>query len=506
MACRNDSGQNGCVAFYWNIENFSYCWQMVGVNLYSPEFTVDSMEDSEWRLCLAPRGHLDSNCIGFFLERMPRRGPESIEVEFDLAFLARDGSVIELKQIEKSRFLSSGYDSYKGHYEFANREDVLKIRKEAFLPQDTLRALCKIWRQDKKVMESTQIFARTIINVERRSFAWNIEKFSTLKPDQKTTFVMRSISKEVLMTFGFSLNCEQCGEDKIIVSIASSFHNIKCFTFECFVLDTRGGQVNCGRFDFLPDDLTRGVSFPLLLTKRSLLNNKRLYLKNDVLSLNCECAFSTGKDYDRIERVNSGIMSSWQFQNVHGIDPEKPQSISVGLKESLKSLYDGGILCDTNLCTSTETFPAHIVVLSAASPVFRAMFTNDMKEKSKGYVEISDLDADTVRQMLQYMYTDTLEDLSWEKALKLYTAADKYEIEAIKKKCSIYLKENLCQTKACEFLVLADMHQDKYLKKVVQDFILEHDSEIFDLDVWKSFMDANPKLAAETLYRNWKKD
>ncbi|GFQ66651.1 TD and POZ domain-containing protein 3 [Trichonephila clavata] len=476
---------------------------MLGENLYSPEFAVDSMEDSDWRLCLAPRGHLGSNCISFFLERMPRRGPESIEVEFDLAFLARDGSVLELKQIERSRFLSSGYDSYKGHYEFANRDDVLKIRKEAFLPQDTLRTLCKIWRQDKKVMESTQIFARTIINVERRSFVWNIEKFSTLKPDQKTTSVMRSISKEVLMTFGFSLNCEQCGEDKIILSIESSFNNIKCLTFECFVLDARGGQINSGRFDFFPNDLTRAVSFPLLLTKRNLLNNKRLYLKNDVLLLNCECAFSTRKDYDRIERVNSGIMSSRQFQNVH---PEKTQSIGVGLKEYLRSLYVNGILCDTILCTSTETFPAHIVVLGAASPVFRAMFTNDMKEKSKGCVEISDLDADTVRQMLHYMYTDAVEDLSWENALKLYTAADKYEIKALKKKCSVYLKENLCQTKACEFLVLADMHQDKYLKRVVQNFILEHDNEIFDMDVWKNFMDANPKLAAETMYRNWKKE
>ncbi|GFS75541.1 TD and POZ domain-containing protein 3 [Nephila pilipes] len=479
---------------------------MLGENLYSPELTVDSMEDSEWRLCLAPRGPIDNNSIGFFLDRLPRKGPEYIEVEFVLAFLAKDDSVLEMKQIEKCRFTSSDYDTYKGHYEFVNRDDVLKIRKEAFLPHDTLRALCKIWRLDKKVAESTRIFARTIIVVERRYFVWNIKKFSTLKPNQKTTFVIRSISQEVLMTFNFALNCEQCGEDKIIVGIASSFKNVKFLTFECFVLDTAGGKADCVLYEFLPDDLTRGVSFPLLLTKRNLLNNKSLYLKNDILSLSCECAFSTGSDYQRIERINSGIEASHQFQNVHGMDSEKTPSSSVDLKKSLASLYKDGILCDTNLCTSTETFPAHIVVLSAVSPVFKAIFTNDMKEKSTGCVEISDLDADTVRLMLQYMYTDTMEDLRWENVLKLYRAADKYDITVLKNKCSSYLKENLCETKACEFLFLADMHQDKYLKRVAQDYILEHDNDIFNLDVWKKFLDVNPKLAAETMYRKWKKD
>ncbi|GIY79265.1 hypothetical protein CEXT_711741 [Caerostris extrusa] len=59
-------------------------------------------------------------------------------------------------------------------------------------------------------------------------------------------------------------------------------------------------------------------------------------------------------------------------------------------------------------------------------------------------VEIPDVDADTMRRMLQYVYTDTLEELKWESASMLYAAADKYELLALKDHCStIILKNNL---------------------------------------------------------------
>ncbi|GFR29112.1 TD and POZ domain-containing protein 3 [Trichonephila clavata] len=127
------------------------------------------------------------------------------------------------------------------------------------------------------------------------------------------------------------------------------------------------------------------------------------------------------------------------------------------LKEDFEKLYAEDILSDVQLSTATQTFHAHKNILSARSPVFRAMFSNDMKEKIEECVPVPDLEADTVHRMLLYMYTNALKGLHWESATKLYAAADKYQIVALKNKCSSFLICSLCPSNLCEILMLSDM-------------------------------------------------
>ncbi|GFY75413.1 TD and POZ domain-containing protein 4 [Trichonephila inaurata madagascariensis] len=173
------------------------------------------------------------------------------------------------------------------------------------------------------------------------------------------------------------------------------------------------------------------------------------------------------------------------------------------LKEDFETLYAEGILSDVQLRTATQTFNAHKNILSARSPVFRAMFSNDMMEKVQECVPVPDLEADTVRRMLLYMYTKALKDLHWESAMKLYAAADKYEIVALKTKCSSFLICNLCPSNLCEVLVLADMHADDNFKRVAQDYALLYEEEVFSSDEWNEFAKNNGPLAAETMLRKW---
>ncbi|GBO03825.1 hypothetical protein AVEN_254315-1 [Araneus ventricosus] len=84
---------------------------------------------------------------------------------------------------------------------------------------------------------------------------------------------------------------------------------------------------------------------------------------------------------------------------------------------------------------------------------------------------------------------------------KLYTAADKYNIPSLKRRCSSFLKDNLYPSTACDVLVLADMHQDHDLKSAVHDYIMNHDKEVFDTQEWKHFMATNLKLAADVMYQ-----
>ncbi|GFR30517.1 TD and POZ domain-containing protein 5 [Trichonephila clavata] len=155
------------------------------------------------------------------------------------------------------------------------------------------------------------------------------------------------------------------------------------------------------------------------------------------------------------------------------------------------------------LRTNTTTIPVHKPILGARSSVFRAMFSNDMKEKTQGCVDVTDLDDDTVLRMLLYIYTDKMEDLHWESVCQLHAAADKYDIASLRSKCTAILEAKLSPTNARQILSLADMHQYQELKKTIQKYILKQGGTIFSSEEWKSLMDTNPRLAAETMHINW---
>lgn len=60
-------------------------------------------------------------------------------------------------------------------------------------------------------------------------------------------------------------------------------------------------------------------------------------------------------------------------------------------KEALKMMYmmrSHGMLTDVVLEVKKELFPAHKVVLSAASPYFKAMFTGGLKESEMSRVQL----------------------------------------------------------------------------------------------------------------------
>ncbi|GBL92280.1 Protein roadkill [Araneus ventricosus] len=242
--------------------------------------------------------------------------------------------------------------------------------------------------------------------------------------------------------------------------------------------------------------------------KTGFQEKRSLYLPNDVLSLYCECILSTATasyECSSCGTPSSVIQEAVRNKNEINVGKEQLQ-LTPALVNDLKSMYNNSILCDMELRTSTQSFPAHKAILSARSTVFRKMFSGDMKEKKSGHVDITDLEEETVCRMLTYMYTDSLGDLQMESASKLYTAADKYDITYLKRRCSSFLKDNVCPDTVCGVLVLADKYQDDDLKSDVHDYIMNHAKEVFDAQEWKHLMTTNLQLAADVMYRKVSQD
>ncbi|GBN07327.1 TD and POZ domain-containing protein 1 [Araneus ventricosus] len=479
MATKTDGETNGCT-FQWKIENIShYWWLPVGDLMESPPFIADAVECTKWRLWLCPRGDEDENDVGVYLYRdKDCSGPDIVEVKFQLAIFGKCDSFLteisDLERFAKAKHLEITFDA---------RERIFLTDREAFLPEDTLTVECTLQKAEETLVKSKHVFARTVWNGNKRSFDWRIDEFSTAQPGIRKNY------KDDLIEFDLVLN--EDFEKRMDIEIISFDDNIRYISWNTSIIDSEGETENCGIKKCFLHDLMNGILPPTLYFPKMLLENKSRWLPNDVLSLNFKFAFLI------TEHFYCGKNSKLEDEMV---GKEKSQSTAV-LIEELKSLCIDGIFSDTELRTSTKTFPAHKAILSARSPVFRNMFSHDMKEKISGHVDITDFEDDTVHRMLLFIYTAVTDDLHLESASKLYAAADKYHILTLKSRCSSFLKENLCPANACGILVLADLHNDDDLKSVVEDYILEQRKQIFSSQEWKDFMSSHIKLAADVMYK-----
>ncbi|GBM21627.1 hypothetical protein AVEN_250730-1 [Araneus ventricosus] len=114
--------------------------------------------------------------------------------------------------------------------------------------------------------------------------------------------------------------------------------------------------------------------------------------------------------------------------------------------------------------------------------------------------------ADGLEQLLLFLYTDKLENLQWESAIKLYYAGDKYVIEKLKVICASFLVDKITPSSAIELLLLADAHNDSDFKMAVEDFILKHEEQVFGSEEWEKLIEVNSQLVSKTMLLKYKKN
>lgn len=66
------------------------------------------------------------------------------------------------------------------------------------------------------------------------------------------------------------------------------------------------------------------------------------------------------------------------------------------------------MLTDVVLEVGNELFHAHKVVLAAASPYFKAMFTGGLRESDMNRVKLQAVSATAMSRLIRFMYTGTI--------------------------------------------------------------------------------------------------
>lgn len=146
------------------------------------------------------------------------------------------------------------------------------------------------------------------------------------------------------------------------------------------------------------------------------------------------------------------------------------------LSQDFASMLTCGEYSDCKIVTEDgrKELSAHVVVLAARSPVFRAMFEAPMLEASQRIVRITDFDHKTITDLVHYMYTGKAPNIN-ETAEHLLVAAVKYNVVSLKTECEeVLCKKVYSVSDAVRMLIYSDLHNTQFLQYKILAFLKEN--------------------------------
>ncbi|XP_015915380.1 speckle-type POZ protein B [Parasteatoda tepidariorum] len=148
------------------------------------------------------------------------------------------------------------------------------------------------------------------------------------------------------------------------------------------------------------------------------------------------------------------------------------------LSVNLKNLLDQAVGTDIAIHVDGVSMKAHKMILRARSPVFEKMFDHDTSEAIKNEIDVKDIRASIMKELLTFLYAGTIENHDFDDACDLYYAADKYEVLSLRNACAKDLLRHLQVNNACQLLILATNHGDESLKEKILKYIMANVKEI----------------------------
>ncbi|XP_051135120.1 BTB/POZ domain-containing protein At1g55760-like [Andrographis paniculata] len=167
---------------------------------------------------------------------------------------------------------------------------------------------------------------------------------------------------------------------------------------------------------------------------------------------------------------------------------------------SLGRMLSESIHTDIVIAVSDGSIPAHRAVLASRSPVFRSMFSHDLKEKELSSVTISDMSIEACHAFLDYIYGNIRNEDFLNHRLALLQAADKYDIPDLKEACHQSLVEDIDTKNVLERLQNATLYQLPKLKTSCMQYLVRF-GKIYDIrDDFNAFLQcADRELIGELL-------
>lgn len=108
----------------------------------------------------------------------------------------------------------------------------------------------------------------------------------------------------------------------------------------------------------------------------------------------------------QVAATNTVVLDTRQPVEIAGVPPPPP---SAALPSQLGSLLSTGDGADCALMCDSEHFPAHALILSLRSPVFRAQLDGPLAVADRTAVPVpKEIEPAVLRQLLEHVYTDQM--------------------------------------------------------------------------------------------------
>ncbi|CAL4924972.1 unnamed protein product [Urochloa decumbens] len=220
--------------------------------------------------------------------------------------------------------------------------------------------------------------------------------------------------------------------------------------------------------------------FPSFIRREVLEKSRHLNLKDDFFSVRCDVTVVTEFRAEDAASIAAEAAAAAAAASSPASAVAVPPS---DLARHLGRLLLSGQGADVRFRVDGEDVAAHRYVLAVRSPVFQAELFGAMKEASSSdssqRVEIRDMRADVFRNLLHFIYTDSLpepesgrdDDEAALMAQHLLVAADRYGMERLKLICEDKLCRHIDASNVATTLALTEQHRCQGLKEACFKFL-----------------------------------
>lgn len=174
-----------------------------------------------------------------------------------------------------------------------------------------------------------------------------------------------------------------------------------------------------------------------------------------------------------------------------------PKYLTDAFKTMFKMRGDG-LLTDVILELESEEVRAHKLVLAAASPYFKAMFTSGLRESSMSSIKLQGVCSYTFSRLLLFAYTGEI-TVNEQTVCALLPAATMFQMQHVIEVCCNFLKNQLEPSNAIGIATFAEQHGCMELLHTASQFIEQHFTQIAQEE---EFLMLNPSQLIKLIHRD----
>eukprot|EP00574_Skeletonema_japonicum_P011210 CAMPEP_0201729950 /NCGR_PEP_ID=MMETSP0593-20130828/20574_1 /ASSEMBLY_ACC=CAM_ASM_000672 /TAXON_ID=267983 /ORGANISM="Skeletonema japonicum, Strain CCMP2506" /LENGTH=643 /DNA_ID=CAMNT_0048222387 /DNA_START=129 /DNA_END=2057 /DNA_ORIENTATION=- len=153
-----------------------------------------------------------------------------------------------------------------------------------------------------------------------------------------------------------------------------------------------------------------------------------------------------------------------------------------GLVDDLRRLMAREDMSDVSFLVDGHEVFANRSILSIRSEYFDCMLFGGMRESlldehgkaAGGPIELRDVSHPVFLKVLEYLYTDTIRDLTWELSIPLMIASEQFMLTRLKALCQDHIRTRITVENVIGVFIASHQHNATGLKEIALEYIIKN--------------------------------